>query len=392
MKKIIIVYNTMCIGGSTTSLLSILSNLDYKKFKVDLLLAKNEDDLTALIPKEVNLLQEAYPQNLSNLKRRSIISNLKYLYGKMISHNKDKRNNIMGQIMTYENAKFSRKIETEYDVAISFLENFPANYVSKNIKAKRKITWIHVDYIGAGFIPKIDKKCYNNFDRFVLVSEQCLDSFNKSFPQYSDKSIVIQNILLTNTIKGLANESVDFKIDKDYLNIVTVCRITFEHKGLDRVVKALAKLKSENIENNIRWYVIGDGADFSKLAEMIKEYDLNDKIILLGEKKNPFPYVAHMDAFLLPSRYEGKPMAVTEAQMLGIPPVVTEYASAKEQISNMYDGIIVENTDDSIFFVLKNISEDPDMLISLKENLLKNNYDNLSQIKVIEKLIEEESI
>ncbi len=42
-------------------------------------------------------------------------------------------------------------------------------------------------------------------------------------------------------------------------------------------------------------------------------------------------------------------MAVTEALMLGVPALVTTYASAKEQIENGIDGVIIENTDDAVY-------------------------------------------
>lgn len=391
MKNILIVYNTMCIGGSTTSLLSILNHLDYNRYNVDLMLSDNSGELVNMIPKKVNILPQAYPDNLKQLKRYSIISNFKYIYGKMISYNKKNHKNIMGQIMTYENARFSRKINKKYDLAISFLENFPLNYVSKNVDANRKIAWIHLDYLDAGFIPKLDNKCYSNFDKFVLVSDECLNSFKKAFPQYKNKAVVIENILLANTIKQLSNEKVNFKIDKNYINLITVCRITFAHKGLDRVVNAFIKLKKEKVQHNLRWYIIGEGSDLEILKSMVLENELTDCIIILGKKTNPFPYEAYMDGFLLPSRYEGKPMAITEAQMLGIPPIVTKYSSAQEQINHMVDGIIVDNNDDEIFYILKEILKKPQLLLKLKENLLNNNYDNLYEMDKIIKMIEGEN-
>ncbi|MGE7307316.1 glycosyltransferase [Priestia megaterium] len=391
MKDILIVYNTMCIGGSTTSLLSLLSNLDYEKYNVELLLSDNSGDLINLLPKQVKLLPQAYPKNLKQLKKRSFVSILKYGIGKVVSYNKANAKNIIGQIMTYENAKFSRRLTKEYDIAISFLENFPLNYVSKYVKAKSKVTWIHLDYLGAGFIPIFDRRCYRNFKKFVLVSDECLNSFNKVFPEYSDKSMVIENILISDTVKRMAKEQVEIVVDKNLINLVTVCRVSFAHKGLDRGIDAFIKLKKLGIADKFRWYIIGNGVDYNKLKNLIKANNLSNSVILVGEKKNPFPYEIQMDAFLLPSRYEGKPMAVTEAQMLGIVPIVTKYASANEQVNHMEDGIIVDNNDDAIFDVLKQIYEQPNILKVLKGNLKKNSYDNLNEMHKVMSLIEGDS-
>ena len=59
-KKVLFVYYDMSIGGSTTSLLSLLNELDYEKYDVDLLLYKNQGDLLSLIPPQVNVLDQAY--------------------------------------------------------------------------------------------------------------------------------------------------------------------------------------------------------------------------------------------------------------------------------------------------------------------------------------------
>ena len=170
---------------------------------------------------------------------------------------------------------------------------------------------------------------------------------------------------------------------------MTVCRISFAHKGLDRVVNAFNKLKQKNIRHNLKWYVIGDGVDYSEMTQRVKEYNLEDTIFLLGAKTRPLPYVKMMDVFLLPSRYEGKPMAVTEAQMLGIPPVVTNYASAAGQIKSQIDGLIVENTDDAVYDALRYLIQNQNEVIKWKNNLKHENFDNMQEIDKIYRIIEE---
>ncbi len=62
-KKVLFVYYDMSIGGSTTGLLSLLNELDYEKYDVDLLLYKNQGALLSLIPPQVNVLKQAYIPN-----------------------------------------------------------------------------------------------------------------------------------------------------------------------------------------------------------------------------------------------------------------------------------------------------------------------------------------
>ena len=59
MKKILIAYDTMMTGGTTTALLSLLNELDYDRVSVDLILFMNEGPFLKDIPHQVNLLNQA---------------------------------------------------------------------------------------------------------------------------------------------------------------------------------------------------------------------------------------------------------------------------------------------------------------------------------------------
>ena len=50
---------------------------------------------------------------------------------------------------------------------------------------------------------------------------------------------------------------------------------------------------------------------------------MEDKVIILGKRENPYPYIKACDLYVQPSRYEGKCVTVREAQMLGKPVVIT---------------------------------------------------------------------
>ena len=58
MKKILFVINSLTIGGSEKSLISLLDNIDYSKYQVDLLMFKKGEELDKYIPKEVNIIEE----------------------------------------------------------------------------------------------------------------------------------------------------------------------------------------------------------------------------------------------------------------------------------------------------------------------------------------------
>ena len=382
-KKILFVYYTMMLGGSTTSLLSLLDNINYDEYEVDLLLYKNEGPFLDYIPKEVNLLPQAFRQQscFSKVLKGVLSGRLirSYLHG--IRHYKKCKPTL--QSMAYTQLLYSRKLQKEYDIAIGFMELWSDVYLNLRVQAKRKISWVHVDYEKAHFIPKTDLKMFSHSDHIVHVSEKCLDNFATALPSLAPKCVFIPNILTKSFLeKRATRKSVTIPpLPSDALKLLSVCRIAIDHKGLDRGLTVLQKLKEEG--KRVVWVIIGDGPDRQKFESMVKAAHMENEILLLGRSENPYGCYHLFDAFFAPSRFEGKPMAVTEAQMLSLPPVVTEYASAKEQIEHEVDGLITDNDEDGIYRILSRVYDDRSLLEQCRKNSAQKNYDNTEEIEKI---------
>ena len=81
-------------------------------------------------------------------------------------------------------------------------------------------------------------------------------------------------------------------------------------------------------------------------------------------------------------------MAVTEAQMLGVVPCITKYSSAAEQVKNMVDGIIMDNTDSAIEDTLYKILSDKIDIKAMHWRALNTDYSNLSDMDKVMELLE----
>lgn len=389
--RILFVYDEMIVGGSTTSLISLLENLDYQNYDVDLLLYYNKGALIDKLPKEVNLLSEASIYS----KKNTIIKFIKALlngsliralyYGLKI----DKKLSLNNQAMAYARLANSRKIEEKYDVAIGFLEGWPNCQVAHKVNAGKKLIWIHPDFKESKMSPDVDKRTFEKVDHIVLVSNSNLEHFNQLCPAFMDKSVCINNIVSEKKINELSGMNIDcFVTDKSKVNLVTVSRIDFKSKGLDRAVMVFNRLKKSGHSDNLHWYIIGGGQDFSSLKEMIQTHGLENDITLLGEKKNPFPYLRKMDAFFLPSRYEGEPMSVNESLILKVPVIVTDYASARVQVKDGKNGIVIENSEQGIYQILKDINTSCEIITKLNNYCLSNDYKSNNQISDLYKLFD----
>ena len=397
-KKILFAYDCMMLGGTTTALLSLLNEFDYSKYDVDLIMYKNSGEAIERIPAEVNILPPAkrkcrMPEQIK--KAWHSVWNgqfVKAILLKLFDRSDNKKKSwkmVLWQSTEKAHARISRKLADEYDVAIGYIESWGAHYVASNkVKAKRKIIWVHLDVKNSYMIPAIDLYMYKKVDKIVTVSRQCCENLMTMLPTCSEKICFIENVLSKIDVNKRANEQISFPVDHNKINFVSVCRIAFAHKGLDRGLHAIKWLKEEGVALGFVWYLIGDGPDASESRSFIEENNLQDNVVLLGSISNPMPYEKEMTFFFLPSRYEGKPMAVTEAQMLGLPCVVTEYASASEQIRDNVDGLILNNDDEAVYTFLRNLCLGKYDFSKMRENVLCKQFSNEETLKKHEELLE----
>lgn len=395
-KKILFIYTDMILGGSTTSLLALLFELDKSKYDIDLLLYRNNGVLSDEIPSGIRLLPEARI-NADNFLDRVKKSVKFFFHGDIFKaiKNEWKYNRKLGlSIQTLSNAQAmhnSRCVENQYDIAIAYLEGWPTDYlVTDKIHAKRKISWIHIDYQNSYYETYLALDIYSKPDVVVSVSDDC-EKKNRSCLRLRH-SIYLPNIVSEKHIIFMAqakpNDDEYFSMWENYAQtkLITVCRINNVHKGVDRIIEAATFLKKKDVE--FLWYIIGDGPDRENLISEIKSKSLEHNVYMIGSRHNPLPYVRKADVFVLPSRYEGKPIAVTESMILGIPPLVTEYLSAKEQIVNGYDGVIIPNTDGVLGRGIYELLTNKQLLQSIKLNLRSSSYGNSEDVKLYDELFD----
>ena len=390
--KLLVCFIHAHIGGAMTSLVNFLNALDTDKYDVDVMFYENEGRHG--IKDEINILPQGKiheKSSLSNVLKKVIspayiIATVQDRYYKTVKKNKRKA----VQIMSKQGCKYSRRLDKEYDIAVAYEFNWCMNYVINRVKAKKKVIWHHVEFEKSGMDYKIDKKAMDRADALVFVSEDCRKSYCDKHPEHKDKAHFIPNLLSSEYVRANGREEVEipFEDNGNLLKFITVARISFEHKGLDRAVRAFARLKEEGLLNNVKWLIIGDGRDMEKFRAMIEEYSLTEIIYPIGARQNPIPYLKKADCFLLPSRHEGKPMVITESFIMGLVPVVTNYTSAREQIKDGVDGLVFDNNEEALYEGLKKVIENPQIINELTENVLGTDYGNEKEIAEFDKLAE----
>lgn len=399
MENILFIYPDLSIGGSTTSLLALLKEIDYSQYNVDVIFLTplSEEDKSKL-PPQVNILPPRQKYNLTSTKARVMkiingvftgrIFKMLYWYGvKYRKQSKIYRTTMVNQILAQINADMSVKLEKKYDVAIAFLELWATPYLIKKVKADKKIAFMHINYTGSHFAIELDRAAYDKADKIMCVSQECVDAFLSVYPQGKDRTGYIENLIDANAIRAKAKAPAD-DVFAQYtgFKIVTVGRMQMYTKGIDRIINCISELKSSGVD--FKWYIVGDGNDMAICKEMAEKAGTGENLVFLGAKANPYPYIVGADLFVLPSRHEGKPMVVTEAQILATPVLVTEYASARAQVNDGVDGMVIPNEDDTLAAAVEKLYTGHTLLEMYKTNLKEKDFSNAQKLEEFYRIID----
>ncbi|GAA3607676.1 glycosyltransferase [Marihabitans asiaticum] len=106
---------------------------------------------------------------------------------------------------------------------------------------------------------------------------------------------------------------------------VTVGRLSPE-KNHERLVRAFDLV--HQVDPATRLVIIGGGPLEARLRDVVLDLGLGDAVTVAGQRSNPHVVLAKADTFVLSSDYEGQPMVILEARVLGLPVVSTRFASA----------------------------------------------------------------
>lgn len=394
-KKILFIMPSMFIGGAERSLLGLLEALDYSKVDVSLFLYRHEGEFLKYIPKEVDILPEIDEYKTFDVSVKSLLFSNKYIFGIKrilskiaIKWNCCRKKTQAGVWMSMQyTTRYLQgllpQIPGEYDLGIMYLG--VADTLVNKVNAKVKMTWNHTDYDTLFPDKKMDLEIYKKLNYLVSVSEACNKKVKSFYPEIAEKAIVIENCLAEKLIKEQAKETVnDFEDNDSFIKLLSIGRYC-EAKNFDNIPEICKNILETGI--NIRWYIIGYGGDEPLIKQKIKEYDMEEYVILLGKKDNPYPYIANCDIYIQPSRYEGKCVSVREAQMLNKPVIITKYETSSSQLNDGVDGIIVPMENVACAEQIARVIRDKELQKRLIEECEERDYSNREEVEKIYRIL-----
>lgn len=397
MKKIFIFSQAMELGGAERSLLGLLGAIDKTKYRVDLFLMRHTGELLPFLPDGVNLLPEmpaytvlARPM-VQTAKEGHLLLTASRLRGKLAAARFAKAHGHKNSITALEyshkyTCRFMPPIQpdTEYDIAVSFLT--PHYFTAEKVRAKKKIAWIHTDYSQVDLDVPSELNMWDAYDRIVSISDSVTKSFLQVFPSLSDKIVLMENILSEKLVSSDSQRDVSSEIPEDgSFRLLSVGRFC-QAKNFDSVPDLCRRLLANGL--NVKWYLIGYGGDEALIRRKIAEAGMEGRVIILGKKDNPYPYIAACDLYVQPSRYEGKAVTVREAQMLGKPVVITDYATSASQLENGADGIVVPMDNAGCAAGIAALLRDPEKMEQLSAVCRTRDYSNAGEVEKLYEMME----
>lgn len=395
-KNIFIFIYYLEIGGVETSLIHLLRTFDLSRYNVDLFILSHKGELMKYIPDGVNVLPEIseYAQLnesiVSLLKKGFFKIPLLRIWAKFKFFLYFKKNHLSDVSGIYQYIAETVLpylpnigINKNYDLAISFV--IPHLIVLNKVKAQKKIAWIHTDYSTIQVDKKRELKVWGKYDYIASISEDVTKSFLKTFPSLKDKIVLIENILSKDLVFSRAKEkSISFPKEEGRINLLSIGRFSTP-KNFDNVPDICRRVRE--LGRNIYWYIIGYGGDEALIRQRIEEAGMQDYVILLGKKENPYPYIVACDLYVQPSRYEGKAVTVREAQMLGKPVVITDFPTASSQLKNGVDGLIVPLENKACAEGISDFILNRELQHSFIQFLKEHDYGNEKEVEKIYQLI-----
>ncbi|MBR6382643.1 MAG: glycosyltransferase [Lachnospiraceae bacterium] len=399
MKKILFVINTLGRGGAENALIQLIKKLDKNEYDISLYVILGQGELIEKVPEHVHVLNESFDAS-SVLSREGKKKMKKRIFG-MFFKNAAVFKNIFYIISNWVKMVFKGRVlpdkllwktlsdaspvfEEKYDLAVAFLEGASAYYVNKYVNADKKAAFIHVNYVEAGYSRKVDKDVYTGFDRIFTVSGDVRESFISEYPECEDKTKIFENIIDKEYVLKKGEEAGGFEDEFNRKRILTIARLTTQ-KAIDVSVESM-KILSESGEN-VKWYVLGDGELREKLKSRIEKYDLKDKFILLGVKDNPFPYLKQCDIYVHATRFEGKSMAIREAQIMGKPIIVSDCNSNAELVKDNEDALVCKLDPADLSDKIKTLLHDENLCKTIGANAEKKFTESNESIEELLSLI-----
>lgn len=359
--KLLFINGHLNTGGVEKSLLDILQSLDYSHYEVDLLLLEELGDYASLLPPQVHVQLRSLKNTYGSLGQSLIRCvrkrdwfcfrmRLIFLLMKLFGQNKI---SLAKQMLTGNK---------HYDCVIGYRRGICTQIASFAVDANRRLSWWHHGTVN------VDPESYlyevSNCHKIAVVSDSIKHLLTTEIPQLASKLVTIPNMLDAEKVRAQASVFTPY-VKGSTLHIVSVGGFVPE-KHFQNAIQTAKQLKCKGI--SFQWHLIGDGVLHNHLLQYAKDAGVSDVFLFEGNQPNPYPYLKNADLFVHPSYVESQGIVVLEAMALGIPCVVTKSLGPCEFIEDGINGVLTEQSPESLVEKVLEILTNKELYERIKAN------------------------
>lgn len=366
MIRVLQVIGSLNSGGSQSMIMNIYRNIDKEKIQFDFIVDRPNELLYA---KEIEKLG-----------------------GKIY---------ILPQYKIYNHAKFKKcwndffKEHNEYKIIHGHVRSTASIY----LKIAKKyglctIAHSHSTSNGKGFVAIIKKilqyKIRYVADYFMGCSKEANEWLYGKKIANSERCIILHNAI--DVEKYIYNEDIrnksrkELNIEENEMVIGNIGRFSYmkNHKFLIDIFERLCKTE------NCKLLLVGDGELKNDIQNMIINKHLENKVILTGVRSDVNEILQAMDIFVMPSIFEGLPVTLVEAQVSGLPCLISEHITNEISLTKLIYRERLNSSAETWAERIKNMSLNINRYDHIySEDVKKNGYDIIEIARQVEKIYTE---
>ena len=383
MKKILIALDRLNAGGEEKSAIAMLQELTPDKYDVTVLLVRKEGEFISLIPSWIKIREIIFTKDgeleffyglkralLDHIKHFRFLQFFRILLRRLWLFYTEENLNVVKALEFGEQVIIPSDIKN-FDIAMAYTMFMPMHYIiAKYIKAKKKITWLHCELSSNEQLKQLQLSYIifrKHFDVWAGAgSDFVLEEYRRYFPEYKERMIKCPCFYNKKECLEKSLQGKGFIKSKREIILFSAGRL-MPQKGFDIAVQVMKRLIDAG--NNLKWYIAGKGAEENNLRRLIIENKLEDRFILMGVKKNPYPYFRTCDIYVQPSRFEGFCITLAEAKIFCRPIVATEFAGAREQLIHNQTGKLCDFSVEELFNAIQDLLDHPEQQMTFQEKL-----------------------
>lgn len=341
-KKILIYNGQLFMGGIERVLISYLQELSKEKdLEITLLIKENDPEKNVFLQDVPKNIEVIFIKSEDEIKRREEISkkksNIFYraYYQIFLEMQRIKMKNWLKKY--FKENRFHSVID--FDMSLG-------KYIE--VTEDKKIGWSHYSLAAkTGKKRERFRKRLGKYDKIVLICDEMQQEFNEIYPELKDRGVRIYNPMRLEEIveksldiDGLSSEERELLKDE---YIVGVSRLV-KGKGREDLIEIFGQLKNRGRKEKL--YILGDGPELENLKKQAKELKIENEVLFLGQKKNPYVWMKNAKLFVHPSYGEGLPTVLIESMACGTPVAAYDCPTGpKEILGDGKYGILIKTGD-----------------------------------------------